>query len=270
MAESKIEAIDQTNQLKDRIDNKSKVLPQLERLAASHESLVTFQDLEDLPLVVQQWEFEIRWKQTNALYFFTDGIPAYVVDEEVFVQWSSAVKPDVPQAFGCSDAMSLATHHALMLSMVPFDLVNPATGEVSPDVDEKNVFSAVVVFVHPSLKFSPIEEAVDILIVMSRNPQGVPVAALCQLPQQSVGEFYPCSMNNAFLVLPFSTGADGPILHLNMPIHHCDEFMMCRLHWWIRPYSSVAHCLCYTVPIPDFPTYFNLTDHPCCGPTLNI
>ena len=59
MVESKIEAIEQTNQLKDSIDNKHKVLPWLERLTASHESLVTFQDLEDLPLVVQQQEYEI-------------------------------------------------------------------------------------------------------------------------------------------------------------------------------------------------------------------
>ena len=114
MAESEIEAIDQTNQLKDRIDNKHKVLCRSERLSASCESLVTFQDLEDLPLVVQQREFEIQWKQTDALYFFTDGIPAYVIDEEVFIQWSSAVKPNVPQVFGRSDATPLATHGALM------------------------------------------------------------------------------------------------------------------------------------------------------------
>ena len=60
MAESELEAIEQTNQLKDRIDNKCKALPQPERLTASGESLVIFQDLEDLPLVVQQQEFEIR------------------------------------------------------------------------------------------------------------------------------------------------------------------------------------------------------------------
>ena len=183
MTESKIEAIEQTNQLKDRIDNRHKALPRLERLTISHESLVTFQDLEDLPLVVQQQEFEIWWKQTDALYFFTDGIPAYVIDEDVFVQWSSAVRPDVPQVFRHSDATTLATHCALMLSLVPFDQVNPATGEVSPDIDEKKVFSTVVLFVHPFQKLSPIEEAVNILIVISQNPQGVPVMALCQLPQ---------------------------------------------------------------------------------------
>ena len=262
MAESKIEAINQTNQLKDRIDNKRKVLPRSERLAASRESLVTFQDLEDLPLVVQQREFQIRWKQTDALYFFTDGIPAYVIDEEVFVQWSSAVKPDVPQAFGCSDATPLATHCALMLSLVPFDRVNPATGEVSPDIDEKNVFSAVVVFVHPSQKLSAIEEAVNVLIVMSRNPQGVPVVALCQLPQQSVGEFYPCPTNDAFLVLPFNTGADSPILHLDTPICHCDEFIVRRLHRWIRSYGSVATLPQLYSPDPGLPNVFQLDGPP--------
>ena len=93
MAESEVEAVDQTNQLKARIETKHKALPRQERLSDSHKSLVTFQDLEDLPLVVQQWEFEIRWRQTDALYFFTDGIPAYIIDEEVFLQWSSAVMP---------------------------------------------------------------------------------------------------------------------------------------------------------------------------------
>ena len=93
------------------------------------------------------------------------------------------MKPDVPQAFGHSDTMPLATHCALMLSLVPFDRVNPVTGEVSPDIDEKKVFSVMVVFVHPSQKLSPIEEAVNVLIVVLWNPPGVPAAALCQLPQ---------------------------------------------------------------------------------------
>ena len=262
MAESKIEAIEQTNQLKVRIDNKHKALPRPERLTASRESLVTFQGLEDLPLVVQQWEFEIRWKQTDALYFFTDGILTYVIDEEVFIQWSSAVKPDVPQAFGHSNAMPLATHHALMLSLAPFDWVNPATGEVSPDIDKKMVFFVVVVFVHPSQKLSPIEEAVDVLIVISQNLQGIPATALCQLPQQSIGEFYPCPTNDTFLVLPFNMGPDGPILHLDMPIRHCDEFAVWWLHQWIRPYGPVAMLPPLYSPDPRLPNMFQLDGPP--------
>ena len=79
--------------------------------------------------------------------------------------------------------------------------MNPATGTVSPDIDEKKVLSTVVVFVHPFQQLSPIKEAVDVLILISQDPKGVPVTALCQLPQQSIGEFYPCPTNNAALVL---------------------------------------------------------------------
>ena len=260
MAESELEAIEQTNQLKDRIDNKPKALPQPERLTASRKSLVTFQDLEDLPLVVQQWEFEIRWRQTDALYFFTDGIPAYIVDEDVFVQWSSAAKPDVPQAFGCSDATPLATYHVLMLLLVPFDRVNPVTGKVSSDIDEKKVFFPIVVFVHPSQKLSPIEEAVDMLLVMSQDPKGIPVMALCHLPQRSMGEFYPCPMNDAALVLPFSMGPDSPILHLNTLICGCNEFAMWQLHQWTCPYGPVvALPLLYSLD-PRLPNVFQLNE----------
>ena len=55
IAETKVEAIDQINRLKARIETKCKVLPRQERATASHESLISFQDLEDFPLVVQQW-----------------------------------------------------------------------------------------------------------------------------------------------------------------------------------------------------------------------
>ena len=192
--------------------------------------MVTFQDLEDLPLVVQQWEFEIWWRQTDALYFFTDGIPAYIADEEVFIQWQSAVSPSVPQAFGRSDATPLVAYHALMLSLAPFDRVNPATGEVSPDIYEKKVFSAIVVFVHPSQKLLSIEEAVDVLLVVSRDLKSVPVTALCHLPQQSVGEFYPCPTNDAALVLPFIMDPYSPILHLNTPIRGCNKFAIWHLN----------------------------------------
>ena len=71
--------------------------------------------------MVQQQEFEIQWRQTDALFFFMDGIPAYIVDEDVFIQWSSAARPDVPQVFGHSDTTPLAMYRALMLSLVSFD-----------------------------------------------------------------------------------------------------------------------------------------------------
>ena len=140
--------------------------------------------------------------------------------------------------------------------------MNPATGEVSPDIDKKKVFSTMVVFVHPSQKLSPIEEAVDVLLVMSRDPKGVPATALCQLPQRSMGEFYPCPTNDAALVLPFSMGPDGPILHLNTPICHCDEFAIWQLHWWVHPYGPVVALTPLYSPDPGLPNMFSLDEPP--------
>ena len=149
--------------------------------------------------------------------------------------------------------------------------MNHATGEVLPDIDEKKVFSAMVVFVHPSQKLSPIEEAVDVLLVMSWDPKSVPATALCCLPQQSVGEFYPCPMNNAALVLPFSMGPDGPILHLNTPICACNEFAVWLLHRWVRPYGPVVALPPLYSPNPRLPNVFLLDEPPqCCGQTPNI
>ena len=131
---------------------------------------------------------------------------------------------------------------------------------MSPDIDEKKVFSTVVVFVHPSQKLSPIEEAVDMFLVMSQDPKHVPVTALCHLPQRSVGEFYPCPTNDAALVLPFGMGPDGPILHLNTPICGCNEFAMWRLHRWTCPYGPVVALPLLYSPNPGLPNMFQLDE----------
>ena len=156
------------------------------------------------------------------------------------MQWSSEVWSDVPQAFRRSDTTTLATYYALMLSLAPFCSVSPATGETSPDIDEKKVFSTAVVFVHPLQQLSSIEEAVDILLVVSHDLESVLVPALCCLPKQSIGEFYTSPTHDVAQVLPFSMGQDGPILHLNTPICCCNEFAVWRLHQWVHPYGPVV------------------------------
>ena len=186
----------------------------------------------------------------------------YIVDEDVFMQWSSAARSDVPQAFRHSDATSLATYCALMLSLAPFCHVDPSTGKASPDVSDKKVFSAVVVFVHPSQQLSSIEEAVDMLLVVSHDLANVPASALCRLPEQSIGEFYPCSTHGATLVLPFSMGQDGPILHLNMPIQWCNEFAVRCLHRWVCPYGPVMALPPLYSPDPGLPNVYPLDEPP--------
>ena len=155
-----------------------------------------------------------------------------------------------------------ATYHALMLLLVPFCHVNSSTGEASPDVDDKKVFSTVVVFVHPSQQLSSIEEAVDMLLVVSHDPESVPVMVICHLPEQSIGEFYPCPTHNVALVLPFSMGQDGPILYLNTPIHRCNEFAVWHLHWWVHPYGPVVVLPSLYSPDLGLPNVYPLKEPP--------
>ena len=69
-------------------------------------------------------------------------------------------------------------------------------------------------------------------------------------------------MSNAFLVLPFNMGPDGPILHLDMPICCCDEFTVWQLHRWIHPYGPVATLPSLYSPDPRLPNMFQLDRPP--------
>ena len=77
-----------------------------------------------------------------------------------------------------------------------------------------------------------------------------------------MGEFYPCPTNDAALVLPFSMGPDSPILHLNTPIHCCDEFAMRQLHRWIHPYGPIVALPPLYSPNPRLPNVFSLDKLP--------
>ena len=154
--------------------------------------------------------------------------------------------------------MTLVTYHALMLSLANFRPASPDSGGTSANADDKKVFSAVVVFVPPLQKLSSIEDAVDMLLVISCDPAGMPVAALCCLPKQGIGEFYPCLGHDAALVLPFGMSQDGRILYLNTSIHHCDEFAIWHLHWWVHPFGPVLVLPPLYSPDPGLPSIYLL------------
>ena len=65
-----------------------------------------------------------------------------------------------------------------------------------------------------------------------------------------------------FQDLPFNMGPDGPILHLDTPIHHCDEFTMWWLHRWTRPYGPVVALPPLYSPDPGLPNVFQLDGLP--------
>ena len=53
------------------------------------EELLTFEMLEKYLHITQQQAWPWRWENVDALYTFTDQIPAWVVDDAVMATWAS-------------------------------------------------------------------------------------------------------------------------------------------------------------------------------------
>ena len=89
---------------------------------------------------------------------------------------------------------------ALMLSWGPSCL------GVGTDLEGEKVYSAVVVFVHLKQELVTIKEGAECLIAtveQSDSGSNSDVTALCGLPNQKHGRFYPSAINHAYLVLPY-------------------------------------------------------------------
>ena len=238
MAARKVETQTQINQLVALLETECKKLPRQEGSAASQESLLTFKNLEMYPLIVQQQAFEVRWEHTDALCTFPDSQAAYIMDSEVFIQWSSEASITEPQAFRHHDSTTLAPFHTLMLSFLPLCHAETAAGMVSPNSSGEMVFSAVVVFIRPRQYLLLIQEGVDLL--WSHKDSSVQCRVLCLILEKGVGEFYPCLMYDTTLVLPVRDSEDSPMLHLDIPARASHEFVVRRLHRLVRPCGPLA------------------------------
>ena len=163
-----------------------------------------------------------------------------------------------PRHSGAGMSQTLSTCHGLMFSWVPFCPENPNSGRASANAGNRKVFSAVVVIMHPSQKVSSIKEAVDMLLVISHDLVGRPVAALCCLPELGIGKLYPCLGHNTALMSLFSMHQDSPMLHLNTLIRHCEEFTIRHLHQWMGPYGPVVALPLLYSPNPGLPSVYSL------------
>ena len=57
---------------------------------------ITFENLEQYPYVMWQSTWELDWDKVQALYNLCIGIPAFIVDDSVVVQWSPTASSSSP------------------------------------------------------------------------------------------------------------------------------------------------------------------------------
>ena len=86
MAEIEITISDKVRCLKNEIKALRKTLNKPD---ASKEELLTFDMLDKYRHIVQQQAWPWLWEKVDALYAFTDRIPAWVVDDTIMGVWAS-------------------------------------------------------------------------------------------------------------------------------------------------------------------------------------
>ena len=222
MAEVELIVKDEVKHLKKEIKNLQNELGQKD---ATKEELLTFDMLEKYLHITQQQAWPWRRENFDALYTFTDQIPAWVVDDAVMATQASG-EQGLLNSYMNWDSKHTEAGMALMLSRVPSCL------RVGDGLEGEKVYSTVVMFVHPKQELLTIKEGAESLLQFAEQPDA-DITVLCELPSHRYGRFYPSTINHAYLVLPYC-GKKGKPKQLRLDLTMCYNHyhLVHRLHRW--------------------------------------
>ena len=234
MAEVEIIVTEEVKCLKNEIKALRK---ELDKPNAAKEELLTFNMLDRHRHIVQQQAWPWRWEHVDALYTFTDRIPAWVVDDTIMAVWASG-KQGPPNSFVNWDSPEKVAGMVLMLSRGPSCL------GVGTNLEDEKVYSAVIVFMHPRQELLTIKEGAGCLVVtveQSGSSSSSDVTVLCELPSHKHGRFYPSPINHAYLVLPYLTKKGKPKkLRLDLAMCYNCHLVVCQLYRWLGNLGDLA------------------------------
>ena len=166
---------------------------------------------------MRQSAWELDWDKVQALYCFHIGIPTCIIDDSIIAQWSPTASPSSLQQWtDLEDSDTLYTH-AVLFSLMPLNLLNVVEGREQGNHgnDPKLfVYSAVVIFVHPSQVLTTIQNAIGFFqhqydtILQGSHSNGW--CTLCKLPRYETLQYFPVVPRIPCLVLPMSQPSRDP------------------------------------------------------------
>ena len=204
--------VDKLWDLLDRTANKSK-----KQKDKAEEHRITFENLEQYPYIMQQSAWELDWDKVQALYDFHIGVPAFIINDSILAQWSPTASSSSSQRWTDSEDLDTLYAYAVLLSLTPLNLLDTAKGREQGNYgsDPKLfVYSAVVVFVHPSQVLTTIQNAIGFFqqqyntILQGGHSNGW--CTLCKLPHYETSQYFPVVPHMPYLVLPMSEPSADP------------------------------------------------------------
>ena len=94
----------------------------------TEEQHITFENLDQYPYVMWQSAWELDWDKVQALYCPHIGIPTFIIDGSIIAQWLSMASPSSPQRWTDSEDSDTLYIHAVLLSLMPLNLLNTVEG----------------------------------------------------------------------------------------------------------------------------------------------
>ena len=178
---------------------------------------ITFENLEQYPYVMWQSAWELEWDKVRALYDFCIGVPTFIIDDSIIAQWLSLASPSSSQQWTDSEDSDTLYTHAVLFSLTPLNLLNPAQGREQGNygIDPKwFVYSAVVVFVHPDQVLTTIQNAIGFFqqqydaILQGGHSNGW--CTLCKLPHYKTSRYFLMVPHMPCLALSMSEPSADP------------------------------------------------------------
>ena len=147
---------------------------------------------------MRQSAWELESDKVWALYDFRIGIPAFIIDDSIVVQWLPMASPSSSQQWTDSEDSDTLYAHAVLFSLMPLNLLDAAQGRKQGNYGNDPkwfVYSAMVIFVHPGQVLTTVQNAVGFFqqqnnaILQSGHSNGW--CTLCKLPCYKTSWFFP-------------------------------------------------------------------------------
>ena len=183
----------------------------------TEEQCITFENLDQYPYVMWQSAWELDWDKVQTLYCPCIGIPVFIIDSSIVAQWSSTASPSSPQRWTDSEDSDTLYAHAVLLSLTPLNLLNVVEGQEQGNYGNNPksfMYSAVVIFIHPSQILTTIQNAVGFFqhqhdaILQGGHSNGW--CTLCKLPRYKTSRYFPMVPHMPCLALPMSQPSGDP------------------------------------------------------------
>ena len=191
----------------------------------------------------------------KGLYDFCISIPAFIVDNAIFNQWSPMASPAGTQYWTDSDATETLYTHVVLLSLSPQNLLNPLEGREQGNHGgrpEQFVYSTVVMFIHPGQTLATIPEAVSFFQVQHdtivQNGHSSGWCILCKLPTFEMLRFFSMIPKMPYLAFLASMSTMDPSVQPMLWLDQAGCNADCLFIWLLH--NMWQHNVEYTIMPP--------------------